>query len=107
MNVTKLRRDIDAGRTGDKSPGMDSATAPLGTDDEAAGTPVDPRLAEDVRKREVRPGGEALSRQNATPSYKDTTPSDTLTPGAETLVRLCAAGTALALALSMVVWLLK
>lgn len=32
------RAAIDAGHTGDKAPGLDPAMAPLGTDDEAAGT---------------------------------------------------------------------
>ena len=35
----RLRADIDRGRTGDKVGFSDPATAPLGTDDEAAGTP--------------------------------------------------------------------
>ncbi len=35
----RLRSDIDHGRGGDKIPGGDPAAAPLGTDDEAAGTP--------------------------------------------------------------------
>lgn len=35
----RLRTDIDRGRTGDKVAFSDPATAPLGTDDEAAGTP--------------------------------------------------------------------
>jgi len=35
-----LRHDIDSGRTGDKVAGFDLAMAPLGTDEEAAGTPV-------------------------------------------------------------------
>ncbi len=107
MNVTRLRRDIDAGRTGDKSPGMDPATAPLGTDDEAAGTRMDPRLAEDVRRRAVRPDGEALSRQNATPRYEDTPPAETRTGGVEAVLRWCVIGVALALGLALVVWLLK
>lgn len=45
-----LRADIDSGRTGDKIPVEDPAAAPLGTDDEAAGTrPTEsapPRTAE-------------------------------------------------------------
>ncbi|MGE5537011.1 MAG: hypothetical protein ACM30I_00215 [Gemmatimonas sp.] len=36
----RLRAKIDAGRTGDKVPAMDPAAAPLGTDAEAAGTPL-------------------------------------------------------------------
>lgn len=35
----KLRHDIDRGRGGDKVDVIDPAAAPLGTDDEAAGTP--------------------------------------------------------------------
>ncbi|WP_372398309.1 hypothetical protein ABMY26_16445 [Azospirillum sp. HJ39] len=34
----RMRRDIEQGRTGDKVPATDPAAAPLGTDDEAAGT---------------------------------------------------------------------
>ncbi|MDX2204154.1 MAG: hypothetical protein NW223_15490 [Hyphomicrobiaceae bacterium] len=35
----KLRHDIDAGHGADKVAASDPAAAPLGTDDEAAGTP--------------------------------------------------------------------
>lgn len=31
MNTARLRRDIDTGKTGDRSPGLDPATVPLGT----------------------------------------------------------------------------
>lgn len=34
----RLRHAIDTGRTRDKVPGLDPAAAPLGTDDESAGT---------------------------------------------------------------------
>jgi hypothetical protein len=34
-----LKHDIDRGRGGDKVDAFDAAAAPLGTDDEAAGTP--------------------------------------------------------------------
>jgi hypothetical protein len=37
--LEQLRADIDSGRTGDKVSAPDPAMAPLGTDDEAAGTP--------------------------------------------------------------------
>ncbi len=37
--TAQLRHDIDSGRTGDKVAGFDPAAAPLGTDEEAAGTP--------------------------------------------------------------------
>ena len=39
-NVDEFRHAIDTGRTGDKVAHPDPAAAPLGTDDEAAGTPV-------------------------------------------------------------------
>ena len=42
--VDRLRADIDSGKTGDKVAGSDPAAAPLGTDEEAAGTPI-PRAA--------------------------------------------------------------
>jgi hypothetical protein len=38
--MAQLRADIDSGRTGDKVAAVDHAAAPLGTDEEAAGTPV-------------------------------------------------------------------
>jgi hypothetical protein len=37
--TAQLRDDIDRGLTGDKVRAIDPAAAPLGTDDEAAGTP--------------------------------------------------------------------
>jgi hypothetical protein len=38
--VSQLRDDVDSGRTGDKVRWPDHAAAPLGTDEEAAGTPL-------------------------------------------------------------------
>jgi len=40
--TAQLKHDIDRGRGGDKVDVIDPATAPLGTDDEAAGTPPGP-----------------------------------------------------------------
>jgi hypothetical protein len=48
----QLRDEIDRGRTGDKVDAIDPAAAPLGTDEEAAGTPIDPKLLAIVRRRE-------------------------------------------------------
>jgi hypothetical protein len=48
----QLRHDIDRGRTSDKVDAIDPAVAPLGTDEEAAGTPIDPNLLAVVRRRE-------------------------------------------------------
>ena len=45
--TAQLRDTIDRGRTGSKVPYSDPAAAPLGTDEEAAGTPPSP---EDIRR---------------------------------------------------------
>ncbi len=45
LNPAQLRSDIDSGATRDKVPHPDPAAAPLGTDSEAAGAPVDSRAA--------------------------------------------------------------
>ena len=61
----QLRHDIDRGRTGDKVAAIDPAAAPLGTDEEAAGTPIDPKLLAVVRRRErsmhAAPAGQKIS----------------------------------------------
>ena len=51
--ISQLRDDIDAGRTGDKIDWPDPAAVPLGTDEEAAGTPPDPWAVETARRIEV------------------------------------------------------
>jgi hypothetical protein len=102
MNTSRLRADIDAGTTGDKTPGEDPAAAPLGTDEEAAGTPIDPALAEEVRRAERRSDGDAPSRQNATQSAEDARISHKRTRGlAAALVWL---GAGLGLAVGALVW---
>lgn len=53
--VDQLRCDIDSGRTGDKVPAFDPASAPLGTDEEAAGTPVSAEAL--ARAREIETSG--------------------------------------------------
>lgn len=53
--VAQLKNDIDSGRTGDKTGGFDPAAAPLGTDDEAAGTPPSPEVIVQARAAERRP----------------------------------------------------
>jgi hypothetical protein len=45
-NVDQLKADIDSGKAGDKIAWPDPAMAPLGTDDEAAGTPPTPDSGE-------------------------------------------------------------
>ena len=106
MNTARLRADIDAGRTGDKRPGEDPAAAPLGTDEEAAGTPIDPDLAEQTRRAERRQDGEALSRQNATPKREDAPVSENRIGGAWLAVPWLGAVTALCLAVAALVWAL-
>ena len=54
--IDQLRHDIDSGRTGDKAPGFDLAVAPLGTDDEAAGTPVSAEVVGQLRAAEMAAG---------------------------------------------------
>jgi hypothetical protein len=53
-NVAHLRDAIDRGRTGSKVPFPDPAAAPLGTDDEAAGTPPTTEQATLALRNEVR-----------------------------------------------------
>lgn len=55
--TAQLRRDIESGATGDKAPALDPASAPLGTDDEAAGAVPSPELVAATRRteRDLRP----------------------------------------------------
>ena len=48
----QLRGDISSGRTGDKVAAIDPAAVPLGTDDEAAGTPPSREAIAMARKAE-------------------------------------------------------
>jgi hypothetical protein len=50
--VDQLRSDIDRGRTGDKVDAPDPAAAPLGTDEEAAGTPIPANAVATAREAE-------------------------------------------------------
>src|SRR5215218_7847325 len=49
-----LKGDIDSGRTGDKNPVFDPGLSPLGTDDEAGGTPPTPERVELARTEETK-----------------------------------------------------
>jgi hypothetical protein len=51
--LEQLRADIDSGRTGDKVSALDPAMAPLGTDDEAAGTSPSPAAIALTRRVET------------------------------------------------------
>jgi hypothetical protein len=60
--VDRLRSDINHGRTGDKVAWPDPAAAPLGTDEEAAGTPLASDMVRQERMRQTslhRSGGPA------------------------------------------------
>jgi len=50
--TAQLKGDIDSGRTGDKNAVFDPALSPLGTDDEAAGTPPKPEQIDQARHQE-------------------------------------------------------
>ena len=55
-STEQLRRDIDSGRTRDKVDWPDPAVAPLGTDDEAAGTPPSRERVRLARRQELSRG---------------------------------------------------
>lgn len=48
-----LKHDINRGRGGDKVDVIDPAAAPLGTDDEAAGTPPSPEAVATAHRQEI------------------------------------------------------
>jgi hypothetical protein len=48
----QLRGDIDRGKTGDKTPGVDPAAAPMETDAEASGMPPTPEEVAQARALE-------------------------------------------------------
>ena len=52
-NVAQLRAIIDNGETGDKAPAADPAAAPLGTDEEAAGTPLSGSATDTAYRSEI------------------------------------------------------
>ena len=64
-NSAHLRDAIDRGRTGSKVPARDPSAAPLGTDDEAAGTPPTTEEVKMALRHEV------LNRARHRPDGKD------------------------------------
>jgi len=52
----RLRYEIDRGRGGDKVDASDPAVAPLGTDDEAGGSPPTPAQVKQAYANEIAPG---------------------------------------------------
>jgi hypothetical protein len=67
--VDRLRADIDRGRTGDKFPWPDPAAAPLGTDEEAAGTPISADIAEQCRRAETTGAARHVHRDGPGPTW--------------------------------------
>ena len=62
--ISQLRDDIDAGRTGDKVDWPDPAAVPLGTDEEAAGTPPDPSAVETARRIEISRPSKSIAHRD-------------------------------------------
>ncbi len=54
-NPANIRGDIQAGLTGDKKPGFDPAAAPLETDSEAGGAPLEPEHVRMARGSQADP----------------------------------------------------
>jgi hypothetical protein len=67
--AAQLKHDIDSGLTGDKVGGFDPAAAPLGADDEAAGTPPSPADIAQARAQE-RTGRNSATANAATPALQ-------------------------------------
>src|SRR5262245_42080508 len=63
LTMEQLRHDIDSGWTGDKVAGFDLAMVPLGTDEEAAGTPVSLDAIALARRLEAYVPASAESRE--------------------------------------------
>ena len=53
-NAAMLKADIDTGRTGDKNEVFDPGLSALGTDEEAAGTPLTPARVKQARVQETK-----------------------------------------------------
>ena len=67
--TAKLRHDIDRGRGGDKVDAIDPAVAPLGTDDEAAGTPPSREAVQIAYNNEIGPTSERTKTDWAVPFF--------------------------------------
>jgi hypothetical protein len=64
--LEKLRHAIDSGKSRDKVRAFDPAMAPLGTDEEAAGTPLRPHEVETARQQEIVSPREHADESHAT-----------------------------------------
>lgn len=97
-NTAQLHGDINKGRTGDKVAGFDPAAAPLGTDEEAAGTPPSPAEVRRARRQEHKP--DADPAPNA--ANPDQTPTGS--SGSEINLMPIVTGIILLAVLALVVW---
>lgn len=68
--TAQLSDDIQSGRTGDKVAGFDPAASPLGTDDEAAGTPPTPETVHATRAAEQAGRPSSATKNAATPDLQ-------------------------------------
>ncbi|WP_128255295.1 hypothetical protein [Falsirhodobacter deserti] len=67
----RLRSDIDSGRSGDKVNFSDPAMSPLGTDDEAAGTPNTPEQIRMAAQHETTRGDDpSAGRKDRNPELR-------------------------------------
>jgi hypothetical protein len=100
-NVAQLRGDIDAGRTGDKVGGFDPAASPLGTDDEAAGTPPSAEAVALAISQERTRGAASANANAAEPKLQ---PNAAHSPGPRVMPALvgAAAGAALVILAALI-----
>ncbi len=89
--VAQLKADIDGDRTGAKVDYPDPGLSPLGTTDEAGGTPNPPELVAEVREREQKIGAIAKQQEEA----------ETRRPGVWVAIAVAAV-----IAIALLVWVL-
>ncbi len=70
-NTAMLKADINSGRTGDKNEVFDPGLSPLGTDEEAGGTPLKPEQIRQARLDETRHRWRFGSRRTGAAHDKD------------------------------------
>lgn len=68
-NTAQLKADIDSGRTGDKVPHGDVGAAPLGTCEEAGGTPPTPQEVRMARRDRASPAVRAAADPHGERSF--------------------------------------
>jgi hypothetical protein len=95
--VEQLRDAIDRGRAGDKVPVLDPAAAPLGADEEAAGTPLHSSAVHEAFRQEAGRSSGHSGRG------RDANSADRNRPGAEPLIVTMVLFVAV---LALVLWLM-